>query len=192
MLVGQDLKHVATAITSPSVKLLFDHWHAVRGDRLMPAWRDIDALVVAPIMPVLWSWKYQRADNSFIGRLAGEEINAILGKSMRGARMEDFYKGCDLERLFQRHWRVVCDPCIVLCHGLIFSHVDRQGVGERIMLPLAEDGRLGDGLIGATVYDLIRPVDCVHDMAAVAPMSRLSEDVRYFPLHHNENPEQPH
>lgn len=65
-------------------------------------------------MPVICSWKYDRAEDSFTGRLAGENINAIFGKSLRGARMEDFFKDWNYPAIFLRHKRVVCDPCIAL------------------------------------------------------------------------------
>jgi hypothetical protein len=188
MIIENDLQAVAAALQSPRLKLLLEHWQNIRGDRLMPAWRDIDALVLAPIMPILWSWKYDRATATFTGRLAGEEINAIFGKPLRNARMEDFFRGWDYENIYQRHHRVVCDPSIVIGHGLVFSHAGRQGHGERLILPLADDGYHGDGLIGATTYALSerptrRPSDDADTPSALSlPISNMGEDVHYFPL----------
>jgi hypothetical protein len=39
-------------------------------------------------------------------------------------------------------------------HGLVFRHLARYGTGERIMLPLADDGEHGDGMLGATEYSI--------------------------------------
>lgn len=188
MSVRNELHAVAEVLRSPRLKLLLDHWQAVRGDRLMPAWRDIDAMVIAPIMPILWSWKYHAATASFTGRLAGEEINQIFGKSLRNARMEEFFRDWNYDKVFARHSRVVCDPSIVICHGMIFSHAGRQGTGERLILPLADDGSHGDGLIGATTYELVAPP--LHDVGdveqaqpkLVGPGSSPGDDELYFPL----------
>lgn len=182
MIVEDGLSQVAQAIRSPRVKLLFEHWREKRGERLMPGWRDIDPMVISPIMPMLWSWKYDRTSDSFTGRLAGEEINAIFGKSLRGARMEDFFRDWNFASIFERHKRVVSEPCIAIGHGMVFSHAGRQGFGERVILPLADDGAHGDGIIGATLYDLSRPADSLFEAANTTPESRFSEDVRYFPL----------
>src|SRR5689334_23181476 len=46
------------AITEPALLQIAAHWHAARGDRLMPAWRDIDACALAPHLPIVWSWRY--------------------------------------------------------------------------------------------------------------------------------------
>ncbi len=185
MIIENDLTPVAAAIQSPRLKILLAHWRAVRGNRLMPAWRDIDALALAPIMPILWSWKYDRDTAMFTGRLAGEEINAIFGKSLRHTRMADFFKDWQYDKIYARHRRVIGDPCIILGQGLVFSHAGREGHGERLILPLGDDGQHGDGLIGATIYELSQPpapYAVPADTGANQPISAFGEDVRYFQL----------
>lgn len=162
-------------LQAPPLRALAEHWHAVRGDRRMPGWGDIDALRLGPYLANIWAWKYDAATDSFTGRLAGEAINAIFGKSLRGAAMRDFFSPAAYALVFPRHRRVVTEPCLAHGNGPVFLHVGRRGHGERIILPLAEDGSHGDGIVGITVYDLpAGPSDFGKALAA--------EQITYFPL----------
>ena len=153
-----------------------EHWGRVRNGRLMPAWADLEATALRRNLAIVWAWKYDRATDRFVGRLAGEEINDAFGKSLRGADMEDFFRDFDFPRIFLRHKRVVTEPCCAHGLGQVFGHAHRIGYGERIIMPLAEDGVHGDGIFGATLYDP-RPRDWDPD---AKPAS--GEDVTFFPL----------
>lgn len=168
------VSQVLAALHAPALREIVGHWHDVRGGRLMPAWQDIDPTVIARHLPITWAWKYDRAANSFTGRLAGETINAIFGKSLRNARMEEFFAGWNYETIFERHRRVVCEPCVAIGKGLVFIHAERYGTGERVILPLARDGIEGDGIIGATVYEWAH--------TEKAARNEMVENVTYHPL----------
>jgi len=99
------LNLVYRAFQSPQLTRLLDHWSGLRRGRLMPAWRDIDPTALAPILPFIWSWKYDRAADAFTGRLAGDRINSIVGRSMRQAPMAEFFNAADYERIFKRFKR---------------------------------------------------------------------------------------
>jgi hypothetical protein len=130
------------------------HWHAACGARLLPAWRDIDACALAPHLPIVWSWRYDPTRETFIGRLAGEEINAMLGVGIRGKTLEECFAPDAVAVLRQRYQAVMDGPSFMVSHGKVFARAGRCGYGERIVLPLADDGIHPDGLLGATVYRL--------------------------------------
>ncbi len=141
------------AIAAEPLKQVARHWNAVRGDRPMPGWRDIRPSAIVAQLPILWSWKYNAADDSFTGRLAGDAIEAIIGKSLRGAAMTDIFGSVRYQAIFDRLHRVVTGPFLFHGHGLVFRHLDRYGTGERIILPLSDGGNGADGIVGATVYE---------------------------------------
>jgi carotenoid cleavage dioxygenase-like enzyme len=59
----------------------------------------------------------------------------------------------DVYRVFLPwHQRIVQEPALLHGAGKVYSQVDRNFTGERVMLPLSEDGETGDGILGATVY----------------------------------------
>jgi len=129
------------------------HWDRARRGKLLPGWADLDATVLRENLTIVWAWKYDRASDRFTGRLAGEEINDAFGKSLRGADMAEFFKDFDYPNIFARHKRVVTEPACAHGLGQVFAHAQRVGLGERIIMPLAEDGVHGDGIFGATLYD---------------------------------------
>jgi len=142
------------AITEPALLQIAAHWHAARGDRLLPAWRDIDACALAPHLPIVWSWRYDFTRETFVGRLAGEEINAMLGVSIRGKTIEECFAP-DVAAVVRQRYRAVMDgPAFMFSYGKVFASAGRTGHGERIVLPLADDGVHPDGILGATVYRL--------------------------------------
>lgn len=143
-----------SAIEAPALRAIAGHWEQARGAKRMPGWKDINPITLAPYLSIVWAWKYDRASDAFTGRLAGEEIAAIFQKSFRGAAMKTFFQDWDYGTIFARHKRVVAEPAFMRGVGMVFSHAAKYGIGERIILPLAEDGETGDGILGATTYGL--------------------------------------
>lgn len=119
----------------------------------MPGWIDIRPSAIAAQLPLLWAWKYDAATDAFTGRLAGDAIEAIFGRSFRGAAMTDLFAPDEYMRMFARHRRVVMGPHLFHGSGVVFRHLDRFGTGERIIMPLSDTGAGCDGIFGATVYD---------------------------------------
>jgi hypothetical protein len=165
-------------IEAPELRDIALHWRVARGTKRMPGWKDIDPVAIARHLSLVWSWKYDRSTDLFTGRLAGEEINAAFGKSLRGAAMKEFFAERQYELIFARHKRVVAEPAFAHGSGPVFIHAERYGMGERIILPLATDGLCGDGILGATITGRTRNER--HD--AAARQNPLVEKVVFFPL----------
>ena len=141
------------AIKSEQLRSVAKHWDDVRGTRTIPAWNGIQPTRIAGALPILWVYRYDRDTDSFTGRLAGDRIERIFGKSFRSAPMREIYPEQDYPHLFARAKRVTCEPAFYRGEGTVFRHVNHYGLGERIMLPLSRDGVLGDGILGATAYE---------------------------------------
>jgi len=139
-------------LASDRLRAVAQHWAAVRADRRMPAWRDIDPIAIAPHLPIVWSWKYDADDDRFVGRLAGEEIIELAGRRLRGVPMEVFFAGRQFDTVVDRYMRVVSGPCLMHQRGVVFADVGRHGLGERIVLPVSDDGVRVNGVLGAAVY----------------------------------------
>ena len=143
-----------SSIVSPDLLQLARHWRSACGTRKMPAWRDIRPNSIVAQLPIVWSYRYDAASGTFFGRLAGDKIAAMFDINFRGAAMQDLFPAREFPRVLSRHKRVIAEPAFFRGAGLVFAHLGRHGVGERIILPLADDGLHGDGIIGATKYDL--------------------------------------
>lgn len=140
------------SLISPDLQAIAAHWDAARGQKRMPAFRDIDPVALGRCLRYVWAWKYDRATGDFINRLAGEEIVRAFGKSPRGLKMTEFFAPEAYQAFLPWHRRVMEEPAFLHGAGKVYSRVDRNFTGERIMLPLSEDGESGDGIFGATVY----------------------------------------
>jgi hypothetical protein len=166
------------SITAPELRAIAAHWDKARGSRRMPAWSDIDPVAIGRNLRYIWSWKYDRDTDSFTGRLAGEDIVRAIGKSMRGLPMTEFFTPDVYEVFFPWHRRIVVEPAFLRGTGLIYSRVNRNFSGERIMMPLADDGTLGDGIVGATLYRALefdgKPLE--------KPTGLNPEQVAFYPL----------
>ena len=62
--------------------------------------------------------------------------------------------------------------------GMMFAHMGRTVVGERIVMPLAEDGARGGGIFGATLY---QPMPQPDGDRPLGPDFK-PEQVTFFPL----------
>jgi hypothetical protein len=140
------------SIASDSLKRVARFWQAARGRQLMPGWDDLKLSEIDRLIPILWSYIYEPAEERFVGRVAGANIEQIFGKGFAGTPMKELYPPKDYPRLYARARRVIDASELYRGTGTVFSHLDHSGSGERIMLPLAADGTHADGVLGATVY----------------------------------------
>lgn len=166
------------SIQSQALRVLASQLAAARGAKRMPAFRDIDPVGIGRNLRYVWAWKYDREADGFTGRLAGEEIDRAFGKSLRGMRMAEFYAPDVYAVVFPRHRRVVTEPSFFHGSGMIFARMGSTVGGERISLPLSEDGSVGDGIIGGTHYTALPPV--MEDRPLGPDFN--PEQVAFFPL----------
>jgi hypothetical protein len=166
------------AIQSEALRALAQQWAAACRGRRMPAFRDIDPVGIGRHLRYVWAWKYDRATENFTGRLAGEEIDRAFGKSLRGMQMTGFYAPDVYAVVFPRHRRVVTEPSFFHGTGMVFARMGYTAAGERISLPLSEDGSTGDGIIGGTFYTVLPQQN---EERPLGPDFRR-EQVAFFPL----------
>jgi hypothetical protein len=165
------------SITDPALVAVAEHWRAARSGRCMPAWRDIDPASIRKQLPIVWSWRWDAALATFIGRLAGEEIIAVLGTNTHGKRLDEVFRPDACAAVELRYRRVMEEPALMHSRGKVFLMSGGVGEGERIVLPLATDGVQGDGVIGATVYRLGG-----RGTAGKAAIDHHGEVIEFFPL----------
>ena len=147
----------ARAIVAPGLKQVARHWNAARGTHAMPRWCGLRPSAMAAQLSIIWSYRYDRQSDRFIGRVAGDAIEVVFGKRFRDTPMEALFPVDVLPYYFARHRRVVTEPCFFSGWDGVFDHLSRVGTGERIIMPLSDCGHEGDGILGATVYGTSEP-----------------------------------
>lgn len=143
-------------IEAPYLQQIARHWQRARQDHVLPSWNDLRIAEIERLTPIIWTYDFDYATERFVGRFAGSNIEFLFGKRFAGTAMEDLYPARDYPRLYGRARRVITTPEVYRGTGMVFRHLDRFGAGERIILPVAEDGEHGDGILGATVYQFFQ------------------------------------
>jgi len=152
------LRHVVnfevlhSAIESPSLKAVAAHWQAARNGTGMPSWQRLKPSQIAQHLSIVWAYRFDRISRQFIGRLAGDRISECFGKNFRGTSLQDIHPPRGFEISHAAMSKVALTPAIYLNRGPLFKYMGRVVPGERIMLPLASDGRICDGVLGASHY----------------------------------------
>jgi hypothetical protein len=147
------INNLRMILDSKKLSRVFEHWHEVRGNRLMPAWEDFRARSIKAELPIMWSYRYDSERDDFIGGLAGDAIQRLLGGTIKNvsiARVHD----ADYPRFFARAKRVLFQPAVFFGRGLLFKERARQCYGERIMLPFSNGDGHVKGILGATDFKL--------------------------------------
>jgi len=151
----------ASGVRAPKLRRLINLWLAARDDgTAMPRKASIDAidLARAGLLPQIWLVERQ-ADRRLVYRLAGEEINAVFGRSIAGAGLEDLMLPAQAEVVVARWNRVLDEALAMHAVGEVYSESGILFSGERIVLPLTDDQGAPHFLIGATDYRLIGSED---------------------------------
>jgi hypothetical protein len=128
------------AICNPKVAGIYDYWKAKRGERPMPARRDLDPIELKPYLGSIILYDVLREPLDFRYRLVGTHIALAMGRDLTGCRLSDVsatedqaYAMTALSDIVRRRvYRFRNDPL----RGERGSFLGR----DRIHLPLSEDG----------------------------------------------------
>ncbi|MFN4090324.1 MAG: PAS domain-containing protein, partial [Alphaproteobacteria bacterium] len=143
MLSLDDFDHVR----DPHIRNILGVWLAVRGDRPMPPRRAIDPAAVARELEIIWVCDVVWPGPRFRYRLAGERVNAVYGRSLAGLHMDEIVPVATREPVLARYQRVVVERGISHTTGRLYLSSDRIFSGERIVVPLSEDGENVDAIL---------------------------------------------
>ncbi len=141
-------------LKSASLLSIADHWQEARGTSRMPRWSDLRPAAFAAHLTRIWSYRYDRATGEFSGRLAGNRVIASFGVSFRGTPLREVHPPHIFDKVQASMTRLVLGPCLYRGTGQLFRQGDHVTMGERIALPLAEDGEHADGILGVSDYPL--------------------------------------
>lgn len=144
---------MSLAVTSnDKINRLYDYWSALRaGDRL-PCLEDFDPLRVPDLLPNIWLLGWQEENGDFVCRIAGEAVLLAHKRPMHHRSLSQIYGSSHGTALRERYRRVCSEPCAYHVVGLIYTKIDRFGLGERLILPLLDrDGRT-PLILGCSLY----------------------------------------
>lgn len=161
----------------PRILRFLDAWRDARGDERVPARSAFDPTAAADLLAWTWLARFDEARGDFIYRLAGEEVNAAWGRSLRGLSLKEVLGPADHPTVLQR-WREILEgPSLHYGHSKErLSALENQSA-ERLLLPMADPDGAVLWIIGLSLYrihavDKARP-PLVADDYLVLPVSEV-------------------
>lgn len=119
---------------------------------MMPSWTDLSTSALAPYEKFLWGFAYDRETGVFTGQLAGSRYGKWIDANYYGGKLKDFHPRTSYEEAQELLTRIVMTPLAGRSSGRLFTVSDLPVTGERIILPMATDGRTADAILGASDY----------------------------------------
>jgi len=145
-------KDLLAAITDPRLIEFAEAWRAARGKSLVPRWRDLDIGLMKRCLANVWAWEYDPATEIFRGKLAGEEIQSVLGRGFRGALAHHYFKNHAPDVVIEYFRQVVLGGQGAVSSGSVFSFAGSFAEGDRVAFPIATRSSQADTVIGVTFY----------------------------------------
>jgi hypothetical protein len=161
----------AQIIQSPALQAIVLQWNAVRGGNLLPSFGKLHLSEIS--IKRIWVYRYDADTRRFTGLLSGDQITKAFGRNFRGLPLEDAYSASDYLWVHQCLSRVVTEPAIYSSSGNLYRQAGRVIEGERLALPLATDGRRGDGVLGISDF---------RDPHLTGPLELLNENEAWLSL----------
>lgn len=129
-----------------------DAWRSARRGTMVPFRNDFDPLSVPNLLPHIWLYRFDPALGDFVCRLAGEEVNAAWGRSIRGERLREVLGEADHPTVLRRWKQIVTVP--LLHYGSAIERLSAQDTrsAERLLVPLASDDETVDFVMGLSLY----------------------------------------
>lgn len=137
----------------PKVSAIHETWLRLRNDGLLPGRADFDPVSVPALLPNIWLIDVQAEPLRFRFRLAGTAIVFTLGHELRGRWLDECFGGFESSVFAEDLKASVLDGKPRHYRGSSSVRFARDVAAvERIVLPLAGDGRKVDMLLGLTVF----------------------------------------
>lgn len=175
---GATAARVLETVRDDRLRELVEWFFAARGVARVAARSRFDPVRFPRLMPHFFMYEFEAATRAFRLRLAGEEIRQMLPKARRGATLEEVMPTLESHDVVrERYLRVVEGPAILVAVGKVFIRIEGHGIGERLVLPLADEDGAVHQILGATVYWFGRDIPANQRRFAGEDV-----EVTYFPL----------
>jgi hypothetical protein len=136
------------------LRQLHDYWRSIApGQDELPGRQHFDPLHIPALLPWIWLLDVHRNPLRFRYRVTGTEHRRVSGRDATGRWMDELHPNFTTFESFPEFEAVVERREIRYRRGRpVFALVDDVSETERLMLPLARDGREVDMLLAITIY----------------------------------------
>lgn len=135
------------------VRQLYEHWQSIHpAPGVLPGRQHFDPLLVPQLLPWIWLVDIHRAPLRFKFRLYGTQHILPSGGDHTGKWIDEAYPNFVTSDVYPDYVRVAEEGVPSYRKGNASYHAPDYKIIERIMLPLAADGRTVDMIMAITVY----------------------------------------
>ena len=118
----------------------------------MPSWTDLSFFSPLPDPERTWAFGYDPKTGDITGILAGRRLGKWVGENFYGGHLKDLHLPANYDEAQRLLTKIATTPLVLRTSGRLFTVDGFTVTGERIALPVAEDGQTGDGILGASDY----------------------------------------
>ena len=139
-----------SAALSPFARAAFDYWNNKRGERPMPARRDLDPIEMRSFLPQVMLLDVLDGGRDFFCRVVGSDIRERIGFELTGRLLSELNGEPNVVQAILEEYREVVRlrrPTYAR-HDFINRITGRPKVYERLTTPLSDDGAVVNMLFG--------------------------------------------
>lgn len=125
----------------------------------MPALCDINPIEISSVLKRVWLCDRLASSCRLRYRLAGEEINDFWGCNLSGKYLDEIVPAERLATVSKKSRMTIDLPAVVHDRACLSLTEEITKKGERIMLPLSDDGKTVNALLGATYRNWFRELE---------------------------------
>jgi len=138
----------------PKVRRLFEYWNTRRPDPdLLPGRQHFEPLDVVDLLPHLWIVEHDKAAGRLRYRLVGTRIVEAIGRDVTGRWFDEVHPEAAQRAGYLRAVAGLRAGVPIWRRGRPWYRVDPEIFeAERMLLPLARDGRQVDMTLAITIF----------------------------------------
>ena len=139
---------------SDNLQSLYDYWNDKRGSRKAPARSDIDPLDFVKLLPCILMYDVLRDPLDFRMRLFGTRLVSVSDQDFTGKMLNQIFPN-DVQATFRKELTDICETFepSVACYDGKWMSKDFVSY-ERLILPLSEDDKEVNILLGCVIYSM--------------------------------------
>ncbi len=163
-------------LKEPPLQRLGAYWNELRGAERIPARAAFDPLQIPELLPTIWLYRYQPAEDDWLCHVAGDRICQTTGQPMQKRYVRELFPADVARVINQRFGRIIREEAIFYSFGSVYALQGRYTQGERVGLPLLDDAGVVSWVVGVTYSSGSVPKD-------VASLEDQNEPTKsFFPI----------
>lgn len=143
-------------VQDPIIRSVLAEWIRQADGAGIPASGAIDLRRLKSAVPHLFMLSMEGGSGRLRITVAGAAIEEVFGRSLVGTYLDMLGNPSVNTRVSPYYAAVLTQPCIVHVSGRLYAESRRPAMGERILLPLVEHGKVPSGILGATHVTWLR------------------------------------